>query len=96
MFYVAMALGNAGPSNIEYDWGQTRKYIYALITLYRFAGRLKFIDLDPDIMVRLKKLNDQIDAQVNHAYKQTDTFNRKELERWRKKYQMSKGISHEN
>jgi hypothetical protein len=89
MFSCSVALGNASPSATEYDWGQVRKHIYGLKTIYRFAGRQKFIVLDPEIMVRLTSLTEQIDEKIVEAYKQTELHDRADLEHWQKKYQLS-------
>jgi hypothetical protein len=83
MFYVSQAVGNASPSGNEYDWSLTRKCAFGLKTIYRFAGRQKFIELEPKIMVRTDKLIREIDAKIAEAYKQTEAKNRTDFERWR-------------
>ena len=80
MFVVSRALGDASPSGSEYEWGQARKHAAALKTMYRFACRQHFIELEPAIMVRLDNLFALIDAEVDKAYQQTKEANDKELD----------------
>jgi hypothetical protein len=56
--------------------------------MYRFAGKQKFIELDPQIMVRLTKLIEQIDTKVMAAYKQTKEHNQADFEQWHERYKM--------
>jgi len=73
--------GNASPSSLEFDWGNARKSVCSLKTLYRFVCRQKFIELEPSIMVRFDKLIEEIDASVLAAFKQTADFNEKDVVR---------------
>jgi len=67
----------------------------ALKTMYRFACRQKFIELEPSIMVRLDKIREQIDTEVARAYKQTESFNKRDIEIWQEKYTMQKAANNE-
>lgn len=96
MYYVAQGLGNPNPNSSEYDWGYARRSAGSAKTMYRFAGRQKFIDLDPGVMVRIDKVIDQIDAQFAKSSKKSEDYNRKDIEHWRKKYEISKEIENEN
>ena len=91
MFFVAQGLGNSSPSTTEYDWSNARKTAGTLKTMYRFACRQKFIELEPEVMVRLSKLAELIDAEVTAAYEQTDATYKKEVEAWHRKYEKPKG-----
>ncbi len=83
MYYVAGAIGNVSPANSEYDWGSASKSACALMTVYRFACRQKFISIEPEIMVRLDKLIDAVGQRVEDAYAQTEAKNMEDFERWR-------------
>jgi hypothetical protein len=67
--------------------------------MYRFAGRQKFIDLDPQIMVRLDKLLIDIDAQriaaMEQEKKHLDTERQDGLKPWLEKYEIWKQITQE-
>lgn len=93
MYYVSQALSNTSPAAVEYDWAGVRKHASALKTMYRFAGKQKFIDLDPEIMVRLNKFLEQVDQKVMDAVDQTREANLAEVAHWRKKYEIWKGIN---
>lgn len=88
MFVTSQALGNSSPSGGEYEWGQARKHLAGLKTMYRFAGRQHFIELDPEIMVRLQAVDKQLDGQIRSAYAKTQSFNEEEMDRWQAKYKM--------
>ena len=83
MFYTAQAVGNATPTGTEYDWGNVRKYACSLQTMYRFACRQKFLNLEPSVMVRLDAFIAGIDERVTAAYAQTKARNEAEYLRWR-------------
>lgn len=97
---IGMAAGNANPIGAEYDWGTARKYASGLKTMYRFAGRQKYIELDPAIMVRLDKLITQIDERLAKAEqhseakrKQNDREQQQDLEVWREKHRLWKEMN---
>lgn len=83
MFYLAQAIGNASPGNVEYDWGNVRKCVYGLKTIYRFVCRQKFIALEPAVMVRIDHLINEVDVQIQKAYEQTAARNKQDLEQYR-------------
>ncbi len=92
MFYVAQAVGSSTPRGSEFDWSNARKQASAMKTMYRFAGRQKFIELEPEIMLRIDKLIAQIDSQIIEADKQGREQDQKDLETWHKKYKLMKEI----
>ncbi len=93
MYFIAQGLGNASPSNVEYDWGYARRSILSLKTMYRFATRQKFVDLEPSIMVKLDGLMQLIESEVGKAYAQTLAHNKKELDDSRIKNEQAQGHS---
>ena len=92
MFSVAQAVGNSSPSATEYDWGQARRSASALKTMYRFAGRQKFVELDPNIMVRLDKIIYDISIGSDEAYSRSEDFSREEFKIWLKKLEIQKEL----
>ena len=88
MFYVGQAVSNTVPVGAEYEWGNASKALGGLKTLYRFAGRQHFIELDPAIMVRLDKMFERIDAERNKATEKTKASEQHQLELWREQYQI--------
>lgn len=89
MYFTAYAVGNTSPTGNEYDWGQTRKCLAALKTLYRFCGRLKFTQIDPDIMLTFDDLQKRVDAEVKKAHEKTEAYQKNDLQHWRKKYELA-------
>lgn len=96
IFYVAQGLGNASPSATEYDWGTARKCAFSLKTMYRFAGKQKFIEIEPDIMVKLDQLIKEINTEIDGAYKKTEAQEAKEINAWLKKYGLWKEMQDES
>ncbi len=79
LYNVAMALGNSAPAATEFDWAQANKQLFALKTMYRFAGRQHFLKLDPDIMLKFDEMARIIADETVEAFKQTDEANKKEF-----------------
>ena len=92
IFFVALGLGYAGSGGGVEDWSSARKHCYALKTMYRFAGRQKFIDLEPEIMVKIDEVILGIDLKLRDAKLKNIELDKKELEPWLEKYQIWKEI----
>lgn len=90
LFYIAESIGSGGPTTMEYEWGDARKYAVALKTMYRFAGRQKFVEIEPEVMVKLDKCIDMIDSELQSAYEMTEKASQDELEIWRDRYRLWK------
>jgi hypothetical protein len=103
MFWSSMALApvssvaDASPTSREADWAWFGKYANTLKAVYRFAGRQKFIKLDPDIMVRLDKLCEAAAAGFEQARKRAEEYQKKEtakeLKPWLEKYEIWKKLN---
>lgn len=96
MFYVAQAAGNIAPTGAEYEWSNAHKNANALRTSYLFATKQEYIDLDPEIIVKIDDLMRCIKEQSKEAAKLAEAANNKELEHWRKKYKIWKAIHDES
>ena len=90
MLHVSHAVGGSSVNSNEYDWSSARKSVSALKTIYRFAGRQKFIELEPEIMVRFDKLIVLIDQEIIKTYKQSEADKEKDLDYWQEKYKLWK------
>lgn len=95
LYYTAQAIGNITPSGTEYEWANASKHGTALRTLYIFAARQKFIDLDPNIVVKLDKLLQEINHQSQLVKKRITAANEKEHKLWREKYKQWKAMNNE-
>lgn len=89
---VALAVANTALSGREYEWSSAHKQLFALKTMYRFAGRQKFITIDPEVMVKIDTLLKQINKEVVDTSAETEAYNKKDLEHWRQKVIMSQDL----
>ena len=96
IFYTAEALGNTSKSAADYDWGNARKHAIGIKTVYRFVCRQHYLDLEPEIMVKLSKFVEMVDDKMIENNKQHEFEIDKELSLWRTKYEIWKKISNEN
>ena len=90
LFTASQAVGAAGPTGSEYDWGNVRRHLMALKAMYRFAGRQQFIELEPEMMVKINDLIKGVDAEVTQAYQRRDEHDRAELDRLQERYKLTK------
>jgi hypothetical protein len=56
-------VANNAPESGEYDWNNARKYLFAFQGMYMFVVKQKFIKLDPEVVVELDELLQEIDNQ---------------------------------
>lgn len=92
MLHVSQALSCTAPGVGVYDWSNAARAAGSLKTMYRFAGRQKFIDLDPEIMVRLDSLILKIQKESTIALSESKTSEERDIEHWRKKYKIWKAM----
>jgi hypothetical protein len=99
MYFASLAVGNTNPVGREFDWINVRKNAAALLTVYRFAGRQKFIELEPEIMVRITKMLTKVDTIIAEAQENGERFrveeSKKDLKPWLEKYEIWKQIEQE-
>lgn len=88
IFYTTQALASSSRSGAEQDWNQVRKAAYAMRTEYRFSGRQKWTELDPEVMVRIDKFIKQVDKEIIKSVKMYDDANQYDLDLWREKYKL--------
>lgn len=96
LFYIAQSIGNAATDGAEYDWSNARKSLFALQTMYIFAGKQKFLKLDPDIVIRIDRLLEKIDAGFEISKREVERKTKKELEPWLEKYRLWKEMQDDN
>lgn len=90
LFYIAQSIGNIATDGAEYDWSNARKSLFALQTMYIFAGKQKFVQLDPEIIVKIDELLKKIDSGTETSKKEAERKTKKELEPWLEKYHLWK------
>jgi hypothetical protein len=90
LYYLSLAIGNLEPTTTEYEWGSAHKHAYTLLTMYRFAGKQSFLELDPDILLRLSKIIDAVKRGTENAMQASAKKDAKEMENLRNKYALWK------
>ncbi len=83
-----MAVANIPEMSGEYDWNYARKYLFSLQSMYIFATKQKFLELEPEIIVKIDKLLREIEVQIKQSKRKEEERNKKELERWLEKYRL--------
>jgi hypothetical protein len=96
MFFVAQAAANISPAGAEYEWSNAHKNANSLRAMYIFATKQKFIEMEPEIVVRIDELMKRIRGQSKKSSTLAKDLNEKELEHWREKYKFWKEINDEN
>jgi site-specific recombinase XerD len=90
LFHTSAALGGSSSSTTGTDWSYARKGLSALRTLYPFVAKQGFLELEPEIVVRLDKMMDLVDKEVHKNYEAVEEFNEADLDHWRERYELWK------
>ncbi len=88
LFYASQATGSASPESSQYEWNNTRKNLFALQAMYTFAAKQKFFELEPEIIVKIDGLLEQVDKKIALSKKAHEAKNKEELEPWLEKYRL--------
>jgi len=56
--------------------------------MYTFAAKQKFLELEPEIIVKIDSLLEEIDKKIASSKKETQNKNKEELEPWLEKYRL--------
>ena len=95
LFYTAQAIANPTIDAAEYDWSGARKNLFALQSLYLFAGKQKFLKLDPEIVVTIDNLIAEIDSNLEESKKAFEHKSKAELDPWKEKYRIWKEMQND-
>lgn len=88
MFYISMAVGSRAPGGNEFEWNNAKKHLSSLLSMYLFASRRHFLELDPDIVVKIEGLLAKIDAETVAAREAGKKREQEELEPWMERYRL--------
>jgi hypothetical protein len=88
LFYTSQAVGSASPETSLYDWNNARKNLFSLQSMYTFAAKQKFFELEPEIIVKIDDLLEMIDEKISESKKETEKRNEEELKPWLEKYRI--------
>lgn len=92
MMYTSIAVGNALPEVSSHDWNYARKYLFTLQSMYTFAGKQKFLELDPELIVKIDDILAEIDARLAESKIAAASKRDEELEPWLEKYKLWRKI----
>jgi hypothetical protein len=93
MFYVSMALGSRAPGGNEYEWNNAKKHMSGLLSMYLFAGRRRFLRLDPEVVVKIEGLIETIQTNIDAARDSAKKREQEELEPWLERYRLWEKIN---
>lgn len=88
LFYTSQAVGSAAPESTKYDLNNARKNLFALQSMYTFASKQKFLDLEPELIVGIDKILAEIDERIAKSNEESKKKNKEELESWLEKYRL--------
>lgn len=88
LFYISQAIGSAAPEINQYDWNNARKNLFSLQSMYTFAAKQKFLELEPEIIVKIDGLLEEINKKIAITKKEAQKKNKEELEPWLEKYRL--------
>ena len=88
LFYTSQAVGNVAPEASKYDLSNARKNLFTLQSMYTFATKQKFLELEPELIVRIDWALTEIDKRIAESDKEMKKKNKEELEPWLEKYRL--------
>lgn len=88
LFYASQAVGNSAPEAASYDLNFTRKNLFALQSMYTFATKQAYIELDPELVVKIDKIISEIDTRITLSKEEAKKKNDEELQPWLEKYRL--------
>ena len=88
LFYISQAVGSIARETNKYDLNNARKNLFALQSMYTFACKQKFLDLEPEIIVEIDNVLTEIDERISDSEKESEKKNKEELEPWLDKYRL--------
>lgn len=88
LFYVSQAVGSAAPEADRYDLINARKNLFTLQSMYIFASKQKFLDLEPELIVKIDNILAEVDKRIADSEEETKKKTKAELEPWLEKYRL--------
>jgi hypothetical protein len=87
LFSLSWAIGSATTIGQVYDWGAARKYAVSLRAFLHLSNKRQLFKTDPQIMVELDKLIDDIGTETKKAAKDARLAEADEESTWLKRYE---------
>ena len=92
-FNVAQVVGAGKGQSTEYECINARKHLNTLKSMYIFASKQTFIELDPELVVRIDNVVKAIDTELVAGQKETRRKTDEEMQPWLEKYRIWQKIS---
>jgi hypothetical protein len=96
IFFIAQAVGTSTTDTTEYDWSNARKNLLSLQTIYIFANKQGFIELEPSIVNRIDNLIMDINDKIDNSKKEYERITKNEMKPWLEKYRLWKEMHNES
>lgn len=93
LFYVSQVVGSVAPEMAKYDLNNARKNLFSLQSIYTFAAKQKFFEIDPQVIIDIDQVIDQLDQRLETYKKELDKQNKEDLEPWLEKYRIWQKIN---
>ena len=88
LFYASQAIGSVSSETNLHDWNNARKNLFSLQSMYIFAAKQKFFELEPEVIIQIDSLLEEIDKKISESKKEAEKRNKEELEPWLEKYRI--------
>jgi hypothetical protein len=88
MLNASMAVASSDSAAAKYDWNSARKSLFAMQTMYLFACKQSYLDIEPEWVVRIDKLLQKFDDEFKKSVNEMDNQNHQEMEQWLQKYKI--------
>lgn len=88
MLNASMAVGSSDGAAAKYDWNSARKSLFAMQTMYLFACKQNFLDIEPEWVVRMDKLLKKLDDEFKKSVEEMDNLYHEEINQWLQKYKI--------
>lgn len=77
---IAEATGSINPKDTEYSMGLARRGVFAIKNAYKFLGTQKIIEVDPDFMLQLNNMLNEIDTHIKEAWNEIDSVQKEKAQ----------------
>lgn len=92
VFYVAQ--GAATELDVTlYDWKYAKKSLGSLREVYKLFCKTNDIKVDPELMVKIDELGQEVDKAINDSKKAQQKRDEEELKPWMDKYKLWKEMN---
>lgn len=96
LFYISQAVGSRETDATVYEWNNACKNLFSLQSMYLFAAKQNFLELEPEMIVRLDTLIATADTEIAAAKKAVERKDKEGLEPWMEKFRIWQKINNKD